>query len=335
MITEKKKVKLTIIIPVYNGEKFLIECLDSIYNKAYPNQFEVIIIDDGSTDNSLKIIENYRKHYGNIKIKRNSNHGVSYSRNCGIKEANGQFITFLDCDDCFKDNWFETIINNLNNEENVDIIYFSKYFHGNKTKKDIFSYIVTYNNENIKIPGPVSKIFRTNFLKEQNIKFNELLINGEDMLFNIEALNACNNFSTSDKSFYFVRHNNESSTRKFKDSLINSEENFIKKMTNCIMKTTFLNSKEKNIFFDYIYLISIRTLEVRISFITKYKIAKEKFKYARNMEIFRSNLKKININSFNLKGKICFKLFKEKLFLIIYCIFKKKRKIKEDYFELI
>ena len=90
--------KISIIIPVYNAEKYLKCCLDSILNQSYKN-LEIIIINDGSTDNSLKVIEEYKKNDNRIILISQKNQGVSKSRNNGLELATGDYIMFIDPDD--------------------------------------------------------------------------------------------------------------------------------------------------------------------------------------------------------------------------------------------
>lgn len=102
---------VSIITPVYNSEKYIEECIKSVINQSYKN-IEMIIIDDGSTDNSKKIIEKYTESFPFIKyIKCNKNNGVWAARNIGIEKAKGRFISFLDADDLYKKNKIENQIN--------------------------------------------------------------------------------------------------------------------------------------------------------------------------------------------------------------------------------
>ena len=114
--------EISIIIPIYNGEKFIKKCLDSIlanYNKNY----EVIIINDGSTDGTREILNNYKEE--NIKIINNNNNGVSFSRNLGIKLATGKYIMFVDIDDYLSSNWYEIIKEEIQKSD-IEVGIFSK-----------------------------------------------------------------------------------------------------------------------------------------------------------------------------------------------------------------
>lgn len=102
---------VSIITPVYNGEKYIEECIKSVLNQSYKN-IEMIIIDDGSTDNSENIIKKYTKSFPFIKyIKCNENNGIWAARNIGIEKAKGRFISFLDADDIYKENKIKNQIN--------------------------------------------------------------------------------------------------------------------------------------------------------------------------------------------------------------------------------
>ena len=91
-------IKISIIIPIHNVEKYLKRCLDSVEKQIYTN-LEIILINDGSTDNSLEIAEEYAKKDSRIKIYSEANHGLSAARNLGLKQVTGEYITFIDSDD--------------------------------------------------------------------------------------------------------------------------------------------------------------------------------------------------------------------------------------------
>ncbi len=109
--------KFSIIVPVYNTEKYLRKCLDSIFKSSYKN-YEVIIINDGTKDNSEKIINEYLKKYQNIKYIKQKNMGLSVSRNKGIKESTGDYLLFLDSDDYIDKDLLSTL-NTLIKDEDV------------------------------------------------------------------------------------------------------------------------------------------------------------------------------------------------------------------------
>lgn len=117
------KITITAVVPVYNVEEYLEECLESICNQTKPFD-EVILINDGSTDNSKFICERFCKKYGNIFLINQENAGLSEARNAGIKAASSQYIVFIDSDDCIKNYTVEKLIKELENKE-YDAVFFS------------------------------------------------------------------------------------------------------------------------------------------------------------------------------------------------------------------
>ena len=110
-----KKNKFSIIVPVYNVEKYIEKCLESILNQTYDN-FEIIVINDGSTDNSKKILDNYKTNK-KIKIINQDNQGLSIARNNGLGAASGDYILFIDSDDYIEEELLSTLNKNINNED--------------------------------------------------------------------------------------------------------------------------------------------------------------------------------------------------------------------------
>lgn len=114
---------VSVIIPVYNVENYLKECLDSVLNQTYKN-IEVIVINDGSTDKSLHILEDYSSKFNNIKIIDQENSGQSVARNKGLENAKGKYIYFLDSDDYILPDTLKKLIKKLE-MNNLDIIRFA------------------------------------------------------------------------------------------------------------------------------------------------------------------------------------------------------------------
>src|SRR5690554_2682260 len=125
--------KVSIIIPVYNKAPYLDSCISSVINQTYKN-LEIIIIDDGSTDNSLEICENYRKKDERIQLISQENQGVSVARNKGIQKASGEWIYFLDADDYLELDAFEILVKKSHYLD-VDLIHFG--IRARKVSKEI------------------------------------------------------------------------------------------------------------------------------------------------------------------------------------------------------
>lgn len=162
--------KLSVIIPVFNSDKYLNECLESVFKQSYKNM-EVIIINDGSTDESEIIIKKYQKKYKDkIKYISIANHGQAYARNLGLKEAIGDIITFLDSDDYINPFMYEKMISTMEKEQTdlviCDILTEEEF---TKNKKNINC--TTFDNIFNSYCSMCNKIFKKEIL--ENINFIE------------------------------------------------------------------------------------------------------------------------------------------------------------------
>lgn len=104
------KILISVVVPIYNVEKYLNKCVDSLLNQDYSN-LEIILVDDGSTDSSGKIVDEYKEKNKNIKVIHKENGGLSSARNAGLKEAIGQYIIFIDSDDWIDTKMISTLFN--------------------------------------------------------------------------------------------------------------------------------------------------------------------------------------------------------------------------------
>ena len=168
--------KVSIIVPVYNMESRIRRCLDSLVNQTLKD-IEIIIINDGSKDNSIKIIREYEKKYKNIVVIDRENKGISATRNEGIEKAKGEYIAFVDSDDYVDLDMYEKMYNTIN-ENNLDIVVCGmknvdendnilKYNYLNNININTFNYNPKLVHE--MDYGPCNKIFRKSLFK--NIEF--------------------------------------------------------------------------------------------------------------------------------------------------------------------
>lgn len=129
------KILISIIIPVYNVEDYIRECLDSIIIQK-TNEFEVLCINDGSTDRSGNICEEYAQKDNRIKVVHKKNGGVASARNIGLKYARGKYISWIDPDDFISENWYEEISEVLYKNKDIDVVFFNfNTFKDTKIKK--------------------------------------------------------------------------------------------------------------------------------------------------------------------------------------------------------
>ena len=129
--------KISVIIPAYNAEKYLNQCLDSIVAQTIFEEIEVIVINDGSTDNTQKIAEDYKKKYSNFKVYSQENKGLSVTRARGIELAQGEYIGWVDADDFIKPNMYEKLLREGNGAD-VVICNYAFYPHSVATKAKWF-----------------------------------------------------------------------------------------------------------------------------------------------------------------------------------------------------
>ena len=185
--------KVSIIIPVYNVEKYVKEAVESAMNQTYKN-IEIILVDDGSTDNSGKICDEIEKEDKRIKVIHTKNGGLSAARNVGLETATGDYIMFLDSDDFLELDAVEHMYNAIE-EKNADYIignYINATEDGEKWEKPVFSYEEfrefrlsiedSFNSFFIMNSSVCNKIFRKTFIEELNLKFEEGLP-AEDAIF--------------------------------------------------------------------------------------------------------------------------------------------------------
>ena len=118
-------VKYSFIVPVYNTKKYLKKCLDSLIKQTFKD-FEIIIVNDGSTDNSMEIIEKYKNKYSNIKVIEQQNQGLSLARNNGVKKTSGEYILFIDSDDYIEKDLLKQIDKNIGNADVLRFQIFSE-----------------------------------------------------------------------------------------------------------------------------------------------------------------------------------------------------------------
>lgn len=237
--------KVSIIVPVYNVEKYLEKCLNSLINQDYKN-VEIILVDDGSTDTSGEICDKFEKIDSRIKVIHKENNGVSSARNTGLKSANGDYICFVDADDYIMKDYVEYLYELLINN-NADISLTTEMFGNFNTKqtKKIVQNIISGEDASekilcYKIPiGVYCKLFKKSFIDQNNISFFEDIFMGEGFNFNMLAFQNANTVSVGNKKIYYYRRDNSTSaTTKFSIKKCENSLYAMEKMKkNLIIKT--------------------------------------------------------------------------------------------------
>ena len=228
--------KLSIIVPVYNVEKYLPKCLESLIKQTLKD-IEIICVNDGSMDNSLAILKEFASRDSRIRIIDNQHQGVAKTRNTGIEQSTGEYIGFVDSDDYIDIDFFEKLYNSAT-KSNSDIAIASILKH--KNFFNIYNAKYTKEETAITIQDKIklcedkkhfffyawNKIYHSGFIKENNIKFSEGQIY-EDVMFAIKALYYSNKIiSVYGTKYHYIEHKN--SLTKYKDKTGEKEHDLIK-----------------------------------------------------------------------------------------------------------
>lgn len=218
--------KISVIIPVYNAEKYLKECLDSVLNQSL-KELEIICVNDGSTDNSLNILKQYSEKDNRVTVIDKKNGGVSSARNAGIEIAKGEYIAFVDSDDYLELNAYELAYSDAKSN-NIDILNFGWRGFPNESNWDKWRSSPKekmFINDSInawfycKIGANVNiwnKLYKRSFLIESGIRFSTKLKYSEDLYFNFLLFPKAKIIKFIPEKFYhYRRNNNESAMSNF------------------------------------------------------------------------------------------------------------------------
>ena len=216
--------EISIIVPVYNVEKYLSACVDSILEQTFSN-FELILIDDGAKDNSGKICDDYERKDKRIKVIHKENAGVSEARNAGLEIATGEYIAFIDSDDCVDADYLEYALSETK-KRNVDMFISGIVMEYFTAEKEAIQYTITQPQQltvkglfeklqldypQICICGPWCKLYRNSIVQQNQIRFDKNLSNGEDTCFNLDYFKKIKTVFFSDQIFYHYRRLNPNS----------------------------------------------------------------------------------------------------------------------------
>lgn len=245
--------KISIIVPVYNVGNKLYQCLDSIIHQTYQN-IEIILVNDGSTDDSGRICEEYALKDGRVKVYHKQNEGVSRARNYGIINATGELLCFVDSDDMIYSSYLEDF------EIHVDADLYMQGYIKRKDNQDLvqhdfkrcyrhdFFSVLSYSELNCIINSPCFKLFRRSIVQQNNIVFDHRTSYGEDHLFSLHYIIYCNSIHFTNAAGYIYRISETESltqrsvpykeisyyaltAKKFHDSLCSREDGQVFKPT--------------------------------------------------------------------------------------------------------
>ena len=305
---------ISIIVPVYNAEKTIKKCIDSILAQTY-EAFELILINDGSKDNSLNILKEYEALDERILVVTQENSGVSVTRNKGINEAKGDYIVFVDSDDYIKENALEILVNEIESNDKLDIVISGfciikdnndKFINAISDNKAFDSLDFLLNEKLFKfISTPWGKVYKSEIIKNNNIQFDKNLSLGEDTIFVLEYLKYIRNVEFINESLFFINETEGSLSRRNRLDIF---ENIMIIYDKAKEVLEYRNEYEFNKIAPF-YVRNIKIcLNTAVAFKWKRKEYKELCNKIRSMSDFKDvNLKEIHLSKFD---EIFFKLLK-------------------------
>lgn len=234
-------ISVSVVVPVYNGENCIKQCIDSIEKNKYTD-FEIIIVNDGSKDQTSVVTHALAKEYNNIHIIEIPNGGVSNARNTGIAVAKGNYIAFVDADDTVTETYLSDLVSNIDAADLVicnfrcvgngrKVSYLEEY--GKYTIKDFCDVFMKYFQYEL-INSPVNKLYKKEILDDKKIMFPKDMSLGEDLIFNLSYLRNCKKVTLIDSVLYNYNFISESLSTKIRDNYLEIQQKLIKELENFV-----------------------------------------------------------------------------------------------------
>lgn len=202
---------VSIIIPAYNVDEYLEECVHSLLCQTYTN-YEVVIIDDGSTDNTYDVGKRLTVESAKVKLFHQENQGVSIARNVGMQKANGEFFIFVDADDIVAPQYIETLVACVKKSD-MGMVGFTSEREKIATKVSLNTVDIQASNmmESILCEANYdgylwNKIFQRKIIEKNNLKFQKNIVVWEDLLFVLQYLKNCDKVTISGEKLYYYRY---------------------------------------------------------------------------------------------------------------------------------
>lgn len=312
------EVLVSVIIPVYNVENYLRECLNSVIDQSYSNM-EILLIDDGSTDNSGKVCDEYAQKDKRIKVIHKENGGVSSARNLGLDIAQGEYIAFIDSDDRVHETYIEKLYKKIRAEKaDVCLCHFSQLI--NEKLKKIKEPLPNSINIDLKKKETISffekyfsckgiggciwrSLYRAKIVK--HYRFSCSLARAEDLLFNLEVLVNCKKVVSLNEWLYEYRINEKSQMSSYNKKLLNNNVETYRQVIRII---SIFNSrklwKKANRFFCLLCLLCFTNeLKGRIKYKTPKNDFKIKIKEIQGSELYKyfTLIKGVGIDKLKIK----------------------------------
>lgn len=308
--------KVSIIIPVYNSEKYIDRCLKSVINQSYRN-IEVVVIDNGSKDMSVKIIKNYFNKDNRIKLYFSKTKGASVARNIGLEKATGDYALFIDSDDYVSEDYVEKMIKVIKNDKKTMVLCNNKEIWNNRIdERKLFKEIGTKSLEKEVVIKEIaignaglvcSKLIDLKVVKDNNILFDRNIKLSEDLLFFLEVTNYTEEFIYLDESLYFYdRRNEKSITRRYIDNAWDNNMYLLDKVKEIISKSNLSENEKESIIYNRLkqcisFAISNEVDNIKFN---NYRIRIKNIKKIINKNIYMKEIEKSGYTSFQEKFMI-------------------------------
>lgn len=329
--------KISIIVPVYNAKKYLESCINSLLNQTL-SDIEIIIVDDGSTDGSSNICDNYKKIDSRISVIHTENRGVSTARNIGINLSKGIYTGFVDADDSVNAKMYESMnINAITNNADIVICGVTKTYEENGIKQNIKYNELNYLNKlgqplkqktlemllTDKLHGySCNKLYRTELIKTNKVSFPENIPIMEDCVFNWNAFTYANTITYLDKCLYNYMINSKSACAYFNINHFEIVTELYKEKQKFMVKWD-MNSSDNQILIEKWYIIQI--IYILSNEFNKKNISTIKEKYKRIKKIvLDTNVREVidkgidNKESFNNYYKIMYIALMKKNSILLF-----------------
>lgn len=319
---------ISVIIPVYNIKPYLDKCLESICNQTYRN-FEVLLIDDGSTDGSYEKCQEYAKKYPFIQSFQQQHGGVSAARNFGIQKAKGKYVAFVDGDDTIDKNYLE-ILEKYMSSGKYDIVFGGCRLigvthgttkvvatlanHSGNLKEDFYQlYAGTGQTRNL-IESCSMKLLDRMKMVKNSILFNEKLINREDTIFMLHYLSFCKNYYITNETWYnYFRYDRGSASDLYSDYRVENEIKHLNFTSNWLV-TNNIEHIQEIMSFDiagYIGIMAEALLKLSVDLFSKYSLFKKTMKrmQAQVQIPHKATKKKTALSLWCIRNNIYFPVF--------------------------
>ena len=255
---------VSIIIPIYNSADYIDRCLKSVVNQKY-NDWECIIINDGSIDNSLSLCKKWQKLDDRIIVLSQQNKGVSSARNAGLKVVRGEYVCFIDSDDLVEPGYVSDMIEYLQDADMVVTGVKKHFLSSRKDEEDNVPYTGYFNlninhisefaklNENSLLYGPCNKLYRMDIIREKKIEFPIDYTYGEDLIFNFEYLQYVHKIALVNRVNYIYEIHAESLSQRFRPTAFFNDYTLWKVRAEFMKKRKLWMNETKRVMYRYMW----------------------------------------------------------------------------------